>query len=155
MDIVLKSYSQNLIKLSKQLKNLNKELEKRLEKKKCKEDYIYFCQTVLGYKDVREDIHYAIGDKLTHSFERGLCMIPRKHLKTTMIVGWILWMWIRNPNLRIAIGSATGKHGEDVISELQSHIMTNERFIELFGNWHQKGGWTKKGFNIACRTSLP
>jgi len=70
-----------------------------------------------------------------------------------MLVAWMLWMWARNPNLRIGIGSATGKHGEDVISELQSHIMSNERFRWLFGDWYCKGGWTKKGFNLGTRTA--
>ena len=82
-------------------------------------------------------------------------MIPRKHLKTCQVtIGWTIWMWLKNPNLRIAIGSATEKLAKEIISEIQSHITDNPNFTSLFGNWKSERRWTNIGFDIAPRTKI-
>lgn len=125
------------------------------EKERAQHDFLYFLNHVLGYKDVVADIHKEIANNLTHSFTRGLIMIPRKHLKTCQItVGWTLWMLTNNPNLRFGIGSATEKLSKDIVNELKTHIMDNQKFKELFGDWYKKGGWTAFGFTIAPREEI-
>lgn len=38
---------------------------------------------------------------------RRLMLIPRGHLKTTLVVGYVLWRVYRNPNIRILVATAT------------------------------------------------
>lgn len=38
---------------------------------------------------------------------RRLMMIPRGHLKTTLVVAYVLWRLYRNPNIRIMVATAT------------------------------------------------
>ena len=115
---------------------------------------MYFCHEVLGYKDLEASVHYEIGQKLSKPFNRGLIMIPRKHLKTCQItIGWTIWMWLQNPNYRVGIGSATGDLTEEIVESIQYNITENPKFVAIFGSWYKKGNWTKTGCNIAPRTS--
>jgi hypothetical protein len=82
-------------------------------------------------------------------------MIPRKHLKTCQVtVGWTIWKWLHNPNIRVGIGCANEALAKDILSEIQMHISQNPKFIELWGNWEVKGQWTKDAFNIKPKTKV-
>lgn len=110
---------------------------------------------MLEFPDAIAEIHDEIGYDLTHEFQRGLVMIPRKHLKTCEItVGWTLWLLTRNPNLRIGIGSATEGLAKQIVAELRGQITRNKKFIRLFGDWNTPTGWTTTSFTIKPRTAI-
>jgi len=114
---------------------------------------MYFCREVLGYKDLVAPIHEVIGDKLQSDFTRGLVLIPRGNLKTCQVsIGWTIWMWLQNPNIRFGIGSATETLAIDIASEIKAHISENPKFVELFGDWTDKSCWTQNKINIKPRT---
>lgn len=53
-------------------------------------------------------IHHEVADFISSSeSKRKLLLIPREHLKTTLMVGFVLHEIYKNPNIRILIGSST------------------------------------------------
>lgn len=101
-------------------------------------------------------IHMKIADAISEDFHKGLIKIPRGHLKTSLIsVGWVLWKLTNNPNLRFGIGSGTEDLASKILEEIIEHMVSNKRFIELYGSWENKNTWSKKeGITIAPRTKI-
>lgn len=122
-------------------------------------DLLYFCNTILGYKDVSRAVHGEIIDHLQH-FPGGretvdeagiptlvpfckiwelegnrnrLIVFPRGHLKTTVITIAHIIQWIINyPDIRIALSMAIGDQTKKVMGEIQGHFKFNTTFRRVF-----------------------
>lgn len=68
--------------------------------------------------------------------KKKLLLIPRNHLKTKLIsVGYSLFRICEDPKVRILIYSATWQMAVDIISQIQTQLVKNERIRELFGEF--------------------
>jgi len=87
-----------------------------------KDDLIYLCY-VCGFPDVNSALHHDIADKLLRADEpryKGLFLIPRFHMKSTMItVAWVLQQVIKHKgDIRIGISS----YNEDIANKFVGQI---------------------------------
>lgn len=106
-------------------------------------------EQVLGYSF---EPHHALMAKHQEDHEQDLCLVFRGAGKTTVrtVVRAILLL-LRDPNIRILIGSKSGENAQDILSEIRHHFESNERFRQVFGDLTRKD-WTEKGFSLATRT---
>ena len=120
---------------------------------------LYLCNVLLGYKDVRPEVHGEIIDHLQH-FKGGvdsvdekgrvtytphvkienlegnknnLILFPRNHFKTSIITIAHAIQWIINyPDIRIALSMAVGDQTKKVMVELRGHFQYNHQFRLFF-----------------------
>src|SRR3990167_6617441 len=79
-----------------------------LLKRKCKTDLPLLMEEILGYKNLAP-IHREVATSLMRAEElrRGLYLLPRGHLKSTMItVSYVIQKIIQKPDIRILITNA-------------------------------------------------
>lgn len=124
-------------------------------------DLLYLCNKILGYPDVRREVHGPIIDRL-QKFEGGteelssmgisgyepkvpiarlaqqphkdkLFLDPRGHLKTTVITIAHSIQWILNyPDIRIALSMAIGDQTKKVMTEIKGHFQYGKTFRMVF-----------------------
>ena len=122
----------------------------------------YLCCEMLGYRDVKWDVHSEIIENLQkfqggedHIDARGqvtyvptvplweltgprntLILYPRGHLKTTIITIAHAIQWILNyPNVRILISTATGDQCKKMLLEIKAHFQFNKQFRYHFSDY--------------------
>jgi len=106
---------------------------------------MHFCQNVLKYEDVNEQTH----GKLVRYLERKdlgykLILMPRGHLKTSITtIGYSLYSYLRNNNVRILIVNYNGKNARSFMRSIQHHIQGNKEFRRLYGE-NENGVLTEK-----------
>lgn len=110
-----------------------------MESKKCKEDLIYLVSKVLGSDNPAQNvwgaIHQKIADALSTLKNECLILIPRGHLKSTLVTqGWVIQQLLINPQLRVLIGSAEKKNAENFLAAIEDQICFNEKFKAIFGD---------------------
>lgn len=107
---------------------------------------------ILGYK--AQQVHHEMMQwQSTH--QEGMILAWRGSAKTTNCnVAKCLIELVRNPNIRICIASNGVDQTKKILREIKSHLSSNERFIELFGDL-SKGAkvWTETEITINTRTS--
>ena len=114
-----------------------------LLKEKCTKNLFAFNKFILQ-ADKGDDKFVTLGEvhKLMCNFvtdertKKKLLLIPRNHLKTKLIsVGYSLYRIYNDPKVRILVYSATWQMAVDIISQIQSQMIKNERLLSLFGNF--------------------
>lgn len=71
----------------------------------------------------------------TNTDRKKLILMPRGHLKTTVItVGYSLQRIARDPKVRILIANATGAMAEAMLGQIKKHLQYNETFRYYFGD---------------------
>jgi len=71
----------------------------------------------------------------TNTNRKKLILMPRGHLKTTVItVGYCLQRIARDPKVRILIANATGSMAEAMLSQIKKHLQYNKTFKKYFGD---------------------
>lgn len=133
-----------------------REIKKDLERARCREDLVYLCVEVLGYKDLDHDIYREIGEMYTKEgrAERPytLTLIPRTCMKSSLItIGSVIQDLINNPNMRILITNASLSNATGFLSELKGHLEHGVKFRELFGDL-VGDVWTSDEITIKTRT---
>jgi len=119
-----------------------------------------FVKDILGYKDLTEHPHRELcnflvdtpgdGSNRTSNIQdmplsssnkpskdkrRLGVFIPRDSFKTTICtVSYPVWRWIRNPNLRILIGSHNIDKAREFLQEIKDQLSQNQKLIALFGD---------------------
>lgn len=96
-------------------------------------------------------VHQRIANQLDSLGEgdRGLFLIPRGHLKSTLVTqGWVLQQLLRNPRVRVLISSAKKEHAQGFLDAIKRHIDLNPEFISRFGNLRDDARWTREAINI-------
>lgn len=102
------------------------------EKQICRltSDPYLFYHTVLGYKPV------PFHGELLWSCARNDMLVdfaPVGHGKTTAVgIGYPLWCYLCDCNVRIAILSSTEDLTKDKMREIEKHLIENEAFVEVF-----------------------
>jgi phage terminase large subunit-like protein len=107
---------------------------------------------ILGYKVV-PTLHFPI---IRHQaiHDQTMVLAFRGGGKTTIAtitdaIGEIL----RNPNIRILIGSKTLVNAQDFLKEIKGHFESNEEFKEIFGdNWVGRRQWDERSIEVGPRT---
>lgn len=83
-------------------------------------------------KDFHKDLCHFIE---TNTHRKKLALMPRGHLKTTVItVGYCLQRIARDPKVRILIANATGTMAEAMLSQIKKHLQYNDTFKQYFGD---------------------
>lgn len=132
----------------------------------CKNDLEFLYKNVLGYDRWNTQLHGDYpGDPvqgippglayfLKHSGPRKLILIPRNHLKSTVVtVAWSIQQILINPNIRICINNAKYDTAREFVSAIANHLDTNGKLSKIFGEFRSpKLTWTKDSFTIAQRT---
>ena len=127
------------------------ELEREVERDKCKEDLLYLCKNYLGYEDLNPTLHTEVAqhlNKLSSSPDRqafrllsgkdkrhireAVIMLPRTHLKSALVtIGWVIQKVLIDPNITIAIINATYNNAAIFLKEIQEHLR-DETLVALF-----------------------
>lgn len=98
----------------------------------CKQRIDFFIYTVLGYK-ITPFHSSMLSFQLKTPHSMNLC--PRGGGKSTILdIAYVLWRLVLNPNIRIAIVSASQGQAETFLREIKQHIEYNDKFRSLFGN---------------------
>ena len=76
-----------------------------LERQRCRDDLKYLLEEVIGCDILDEKLHDEVFAELNTLEEvlDLLIQLPRGHLKSTILIAWVLQQIIRNPEIRIAI----------------------------------------------------
>ncbi len=91
---------------------------------------------------------------LNHSGPRKLILIPRNHLKSTVVtVVWSIQRILINPNTRILINNAKYDTAREFVSTIQAHLDTGSKLSKIFGDFRSpRLTWNRDSFTIAQRT---
>ncbi len=102
---------------------------------KTKEISFYsFAKHVLGYSKL-SDVHKKWAEYADSKHQRKMFIFPRASYKSTVFtISYALWRIVQDPNIRILICNATNDMSESFLREISSHMLRNQKFIELFGN---------------------
>ena len=131
------------------------EYHSMLKKKILEEDRIdLLAEEVLGY--VIENHHDDIitSQQALQVDKKQMTLAFRGAGKST--IGCIvraIYEILKNPNIRILMGSHTAAQAEDFLREVKEHFENNETFIAVFGNW-VGDKWTNSEIVVNARTRV-
>ena len=98
--------------------------------------------------------HKELCDFVTQGMGKQLVLIPRGHLKSTLVtIGYSMLRICENPNVRILIANATYDMATAFISQIKKHLKDNQTLIEHYGDiarnpdkWSENMITVKRGF---------
>lgn len=81
---------------------------------------------------------------------RKLMLLPRGHLKSTMItIGYSLLRIAEDPTVRILIANATYDMATAFLGQIKKHLMYNETFRDFYGNMSAKADkWSENMITV-------
>ena len=95
--------------------------------------FFEFTKYILGYNKLN-DVHKKWCEEIDTTDKRKLFLKPRGTYKSTIYtVAYPLWKLVHNPNERILIANATSDNAEAFLREITTHLLRNQRFIDVFG----------------------
>lgn len=132
----------------------------------CKTNLEFLYKEILGYDRWNRELHGDYpGDPekgvppglayfLKNSGPRKMILIPRNHLKSTVVtVAWVIQQILINPNIRVCINNAKYDTAREFVQTIQTHLDTGSKLSEIFGAFKSpKLSWNKDSFTIAHRT---
>lgn len=132
----------------------------------CKTNLEFLYREVLGYDRFNKELHFDYpGDPekgippglswfLKNSGPRKLILIPRNHLKSTVVtVAWSIQQILINPNIRICINNAKYDTAKEFVNTIQNHLDTGSNLEKIFGPFRAaRLNWNRDSFTIAQRT---
>ena len=132
----------------------------------CKTDLEYLYREVLKYDRWNEKLHFnyagdaekgvppGIAHYLANSGPRKLILVPRNHLKSTVVtVVWTLQQILKNPNIRVLINNAKFETARAFVQTIAAHLDTNSPLSKIFGEFRSnKLTWNRDSIIIAQRT---
>jgi phage terminase large subunit-like protein len=125
-------------------------------RQKSKEDLLYLCSTFYGFKDIQDkekELHYEVNQFLQKPSKRKLILLPRGHLKTSIItIGETTRRIVNNPNIRILLCNAVWDNARTYLSSIKK-CFESSLFQEIHGNW--KGDkWNEDEIVVNKRTKI-
>lgn len=114
------------------------------------------------YATVKDLLGYDLMDWSTHkemiwaleapTLNKIIC-VPRGCFKSTVaLVGYSIWLLIRNPNLRILIDTELFTNSKTYMREIKAHL-TGEKFTNIFGQAKTRDAkWDESEIIIGQRT---
>lgn len=132
----------------------------------CRNDLEYLYKHVLGYDRWNNELHGdyqgdpetkrppGLAHYLKNSGPRKLILIPRNHLKSTVVtIAWSIQQILNNFNIRICINNAKWDTAREFVATIQSHLDTGSPLSKIFGEFRSpKLTWNRESFTIAHRT---
>ena len=103
-----------------------------------------------------QDLHKSIISNIS-SGKSTMDLAPRGHGKSTVgDVDYCITVILRNPDIRIMIGSKTQTQAEAFLKEIRTHFEQNQTLIRIFGNWHigKDNVWNDREFTVNRRTAI-
>ena len=70
---------------------------------------------------------------------------------TVLSTTFIIWLILKDPNVRILIASKTSSHSKSILREVKEHIQDNEVFKRIFGDIVGEK-WDESEISVASRT---
>ncbi len=105
-----------------------------------------------------EPFHIQLLKFAVYMFEtkgEGLVLAPRGFGKSTITtVCFAIWLILKNPNLRILVGSSTAVKAEAFLQEIKSHFENNEKLKELFGDQYNRSAWKSTDIIVIDRDKI-
>lgn len=105
----------------------------------CKNDLSYLVTEVLDekyYKPLLAPVHYEMMDFAAKPGRRKLLLIPRGHLKSSLItIPLTIQALLKDPDSRILITSAVLGNSSDFLRSIKGYFESNEVLKALFGDF--------------------
>ena len=109
------------------------------------------CKDLLGYKDITEHTHRRMTEALESPTKRKLIVMPRGTFKSSIgVVGYSIWLLLRDPNLRILIDSEVYTNSKNFLREIKAHLESSA-VTNIFGLFRRESNWTEGEITIAQR----
>lgn len=119
----------------------------------------FFAKGVLGFNKLTPTLHKSLCEFLENPHQRKLVVLPRGHYKTTIIsISYVMWLSIRDPNIRILIASCTSTNAQKIISLVRAKWERCETLRWLFPEIVpdvQKLRWTDSAATITRPQDWP
>lgn len=114
--------------------------------------------TVCKYITCRslQPLHASIIHNVSDN-QASMDLAPRGHGKSTIgDVDFCITKVLRNPDIRIMIGSKTQTQASAFLKEIRTHFEQNVNLIRIFGDWKKSRDnvWNDKEFTINRRTVI-
>lgn len=146
---------------------------------RCKTDLFFLAKTILNYDKMETETHQELCDYTTSilpskpapvgeltDFDNGknllLLLLPRGTFKSSVVtVSFALQFILNEPNARILIDSETFSKSKAFLREIQDHLVTNDKYREVFRAIHgvypfEKKStaklWTDSEIILPCRS---
>lgn len=116
--------------------------------------YYFVCRYIT--KRSIEGLHKSIIANISHT-RSSLDLAPRGFGKSTVgDVDYCITRILREPNIRIMIGSKTQTQAEAFLKEIRTHFEQNEDLTRIFGDWKAGKGnvWNDREFTVNRRTII-
>ena len=115
----------------------------------------YLVCTYITKRDVM-DLHKSIISNISSS-KSTMDLAPRGHGKSTVgDVDFCITKILRDPNIRIMIGSKTQTQAEAFLKEIRTHFEQNVDLMRVFGDWKKSKDnvWNDREFTVNKRTII-
>lgn len=114
--------------------------------------------TVCKYITCRslQPLHVSIIHNVSDN-QASMDLAPRGHGKSTIgDVDFCITKVLRNPDIRIMIGSKTQTQASAFLKEIRTHFEQNVNLIRIFGDWKKSRDnvWNDKEFTVNRRTVI-
>lgn len=114
--------------------------------------------TVCKYITCRslQPLHASIIHNVSDN-QASMDLAPRGHGKSTIgDVDFCITKVLRNPDIRIMIGSKTQTQASAFLKEIRTHFEQNVNLIRIFGDWKKSRDnvWNDKAFTVNRRTVI-
>ncbi len=118
-------------------------------------DSVYLtAKDLCGYGDMTEFTHGPMCQALQSPKKRKLIVMPRGTFKSSIgVVGYIVWLIINNPNIRILVDSEKYQNSKNFIREIKGKLEQPE-ITRIFGEFKSDSKWAEGEFTIKQRTKL-
>ena len=123
-----------------------------------KADFETAYYTVCKYITCRtlQPLHASIIHNVSDN-QASMDLAPRGHGKSTIgDVDFCITKVLRNPDIRIMIGSKTQTQASAFLKEIRTHFEQNVNLIRIFGDWKKSRDnvWNDKEFTVNRRTVI-
>lgn len=132
----------------------------------CKTNFEFLYKEMCGYDRWNEKLHGMYpGDAekgippgiayfLQHSGPNKMILVPRNHLKSTVVtIVWVIQEILKNPNIRVLINNAIFNTASEFVRTIQAHLDTNSKLSKVFGEFRSgRLIWNQDSFIINQRT---
>lgn len=123
---------------------------------RCQKDLKFLCKAILGVKDwsANEHLHLDIARHLRKPSKFKLFLLPRDHLKSTIITkaGATMRM-LDNPNIRILIANNTWDNARKFLGSIQKTLVRGALLPMYFGQFESEQ-WNQDEITIRQRKTI-
>jgi predicted phage terminase large subunit-like protein len=123
---------------------------------RCRNDLKFLCKAIFGYKDwsASQRLHYDIARKLRAPSKFKLFLIPRDHLKSSIITkAAAVQRMLNNPNIRILIANNTWDNARKFLGSIAKYLKRGEKLSYYFGAFESEK-WNQDEIVIKQRTAV-